>query len=173
MSVFCDLRESVMNGTLTGVGLCAVGGIPIVRNENGTFTLFEAPVSELSLRKTLTEGLGLGAVLTYENPNNKSLLQLGEMCLTRKHLWTTHALSLTLLYGKVPISVRNMFAFDSRFHLSWIAREESEQIVTFTAASSIKQWARMIRHKDDNSFSTVQRSWLNQTYEVVNTVFPL
>lgn len=153
---FADLRAEL--AALPEVAIVAVGGLPILL-EGGQHRLLGMVATATSIAAQLKQGLGLGAVLTYRNPRDKSLAELGELCLQRQHLWTAHVLSLTVAFDKCPLSVRNAFAFDRRFHLSWVERELTDDPCTFTATGSLREWHRMISYASDDSFRPEQREW--------------
>jgi hypothetical protein len=136
----------------------AVGGLPITL-EDGAHRLLGMVATPAAIAEQLVRGLGLGAVLTYRNPKHKSLRQLGELCLQQGHLWTAHVLSLTVAFDRCPLAVRNAFAFDRRFHLSWVEREVHADPCTFTATASLREWQRIIGHADDASFRAEPRAW--------------
>lgn len=167
MLIFCDLNRSLLEDRLPEVGIVAVGGIPILEDCDGNPTIFNSPIDADRLKKRLTEGLGLGAVLTYRNPKGKSLRGLGELCLDLGHTWTHHTLTLTVVFTNTPRSVRDAFAFDGRFHLSWSERDPDPDCVTFTACGSLKNWKRLLGHADDKSFKRVQRVWFEKAGAVI------
>ena len=169
MLICADLQRELDD--LPEVALVAVGGIPIQRASCGHTLLGQAATTEL-VRCVLLEGLGLGAVLTYRNPKSKSLLDLGEMCADLGHQWTEHVLFLTLAFNDCPIAVRNAFAFDGRFHLSWVEREVRPENTTFTAAAPAKQWRKMVKRADDTSFKPVQREWFEKVKALLEEVLP-
>ncbi len=144
----------------------------LARRLGAGHTLLGQPVTIKLVRGTLMEGLGLGAVLTYRNPKGKSLLELGAMCANLGHQWTEHALFLTLAFNDCPIAVRNAFAFDGRFHLSWVEREVRPENTTFTAAAPVKQWRKMVKRADDTSFKPVQREWFEKVKTLLEEVLP-
>jgi hypothetical protein len=154
--MFADLRAELE--TLPAVAVVAVGGLPIVL-EQGQHRLLGMPATAESVAEQLKQGLGLGAVLTYRNPRNKSLSELGDLCLQHGHLWTAHVLSLTVAFDKCPLAVRNAFAFDRRFHLSWVEREVHDEACTFTATASLREWHRIIAYADEPSFQAEPRAW--------------
>lgn len=164
---FADLQAEL--DTLPDVAIVAVGGLAVQRTEAG-YQLFGAPLTIERLRSELRRGLGLGAVLTYRNPNGKSLDELAEVCIDRGHFWTAHVLSLTLVFARSPLEVRNAFAFDRRFHLSWTEAEVRCESCTFTATGSGREWARIMGYADDASFSETQRAWFEKAATILETV---
>lgn len=165
--MFADLNAELEK--LPDVAVVAVGGLPIVW-EDDHYTLCGAPISPESLRSQLVAGLGLGAVLTHRNPNNKTLTELGELCLGHKHLWTAHVLLLTLSFDACPLSVRNAFAFDRRFHLSWVEREVNVSLCTFTATASVREWHRLMGYANETSFNDEQRAWFANVQTLLASV---
>lgn len=153
---FADLRAEL--AALPEVAVVAVGGLPILL-EDGQHRLLGIAATAESIAEQLKQGLGLGAVLTYGNPRDKSLAELGELCLQKQHLWTAHVLSLTVVFDRCPLSVRNAFAFDRRFHLSWVERELHDDPCTFTATGSLREWHRLSGYAEDESFRPEQRAW--------------
>jgi hypothetical protein len=153
---FADLHAE--RAALPDVAIVAVGGLAIVRRGDA-YTLCGEVMDTAVLRQRLLEGLGLGAVLTHMNPNQKSLLELGEMCRAQNHLWTAHVLTLTVAVASAPLAVRNAFAFDRRFHLSWVAKEVSTPRCTFTATGSLREWHRLQGYADDDAFADDVRAW--------------
>lgn len=167
--MFADLQHDLHK--LPPVAIVAVGGIPIEYNDRfghyeilGTRVTTERPNL---IQGALKSGLGLGAVLTYKNPRDKSLEELGDLCLNLGHQWTEHVLFLTLVFDKAPIAVRNAFAFDGRFHLSWVESEVNPDFVTFTAAGSVKQWRKICERVEDLSFKLVQREWFAKVRDIM------
>lgn len=154
--MFADLRAEL--ASLPEVAIVAVGGLPIVL-EDGTHRLLGLPATAASIAEQLKRGLGLGAVLTHKNPRDKSLSELGDLCLREGHLWTAHVLSLTVAFDRCPLSVRNAFAFDRRFHLSWVEREVSDDPCTFTATASLREWHRIVGYAQERSFREQERAW--------------
>ncbi len=157
--MFADLHAELH--ALPDLAIVAVGGLPIERHDEG-YALFGRPIDAARLRHELVRGIGLGAVLTYRNPKGRSLADLGELCLQRRHLWTAHVLSLTVVFGRAPLAVRNAFAFDRRFHLSWVQAEVADDPCTFTATGALREWARVIAYADDPSFSETPRQWFRK-----------
>ncbi|MCH9682935.1 MAG: hypothetical protein K0V04_15975 [Deltaproteobacteria bacterium] len=162
--MFADLRSEL--DALPEVAIVAVGGIPIVLHR-GQHQLFGRPVTAKNLREALRDGLGLGAVLTYRNPNDKTLDQLAQVCLEHDHLWTAHVLMLTVAFARCPLAVRNAFAFDRRFHLSWVDSEVSDDPCTFTATGSLREWARMMGYADAPSFKAEPRAWFAKVADLL------
>jgi hypothetical protein len=158
--MFADLRAEL--AALPEVSVVAVGGLPIVL-EDGEHRLLGVPAPAESIAEQLKRGLGLGAVLTYRNPRNKSLSELGDLCLREGHLWTAHVLSLTVAFDRCPLAVRNAFAFDRRFHLSWVEREVHDETCTFTATASLREWHRIIGYAQEPSFREEARTWFAKT----------
>lgn len=167
--MFADLHTELE--TLPSLSVVAVGGIPI-RKVDGAYQIFNAPIDEAELRAALREGLGLGAVLTYRNRGGKSLEDLAQLCIDRKHLWTSRVLMLTLAFDACPLSVRNAFAFDQRFHLSWVEAEVDQGPCTFTAAASVRDWARVMAYANDDSFRPDQRVWFEKVRGLLAPLFP-
>ena len=171
--IFCDLNKSLMIDKLPECAIVAVGSIPIKENENHEFTIFGSVVTPQNIKEALIEALGLGAVLTFRNPRNKNLLELGEMCVGYGHTWTLHVINITILFHEVPISVRNAFAFDGRFHLSWIDNQISSKKVTFTANGSLKNWKKIKKRSEDKSFKKNQRRWFRKATDMIDPLFNL
>lgn len=157
--MFADLHAEL--DALPAVSIVAVGGIPVLLRD-GQHTIFDTVITTTGLRAHLRRGLGLGAVLTHRNPNGKSLDELAALCLERDHLWTAHVLSLTLAFDDCPLAVRNAFAFDRRFHLSWVDDEVSDSTCTFTATGSLREWSRITGYAQDASFSAAPRQWFGK-----------
>ncbi|MBL4636158.1 MAG: hypothetical protein JKY56_20020 [Kofleriaceae bacterium] len=162
--MFADLQAEL--DSLPEVSVVAVGGLPIILSD-GHHRLFGGIATIESVRTELKKGLGLGAVLTYRNPKGKSLEELGELSLQYNHLWTAHILTLTLAFDACPIAVRNAFAFDRRFHLSWVETEVQEGPCTFTATASVREWKRMTSYADNASFKSVVRAWFGRAKTVL------
>jgi hypothetical protein len=154
--MFADLSAELE--ALPDVAVVGVGGLPITLEE-GEHRLLGLRATPASIAEQLKRGLGLGAVLTYRNPRHKSLGELGELCLQRGHLWTAHVLTLTVAFDRCPLAVRNAFAFDRRFHLSWVEREIADDPCTFTATASLREWHRIIGYQGDPSFGAEPRAW--------------
>jgi hypothetical protein len=154
--MFADLNAEL--SALPEVSVVAVGGLPILL-EDGVHRLLGMIATPESLAEQLVRGLGLGAVLTYRNPKQKSLRELGELCLQKGHLWTAHVLSLTVAFDRAPLAVRNALAFDRRFHLSWVEGEVQDSPCTFTATGSLREWHRLVSHAEDPSFRAEPRAW--------------
>jgi hypothetical protein len=154
--MFADLRAEL--ASLPDVAIVGVGGLPIVL-EGGAHRLLGIAATAESIAAELQRGLGLGAVLTHRNPRNKSLDELGALCLAEGHLWTAHVLTLTVVFDRCPLAVRNAFAFDRRFHLSWVEREASTDPCTFTATASLREWHRVIGYAEAPSFRALERAW--------------
>lgn len=167
--MFADLHGEL--DALPPVSIVAVGGLP-VRKVDGAYRLFDAPLNEARLRTALREGLGLGAVLTYRNKSEKSLEELAQICIERNHLWTGRVLALTLAFDGSPISVRNAFAFDGRFHLSWVEAEVDRGPCTFTATASVREWSRVIGYARDSSFRAEARTWFDKVGGLLAPLFP-
>lgn len=164
--MFADLRYDLHK--LPPIAIVAVGGIPIEYNESsGNHELLGNLVTAESIQNILKKGLGLGAVLTYKNPKNKTLEELGELCLDFGHQWTEHVLFLTIAFNEAPIAIRNAFAFDGRFHLSWVESEVNSETVTFTAAGPVKQWRKICEREFDLSFKPIQREWFKQVRKIL------
>lgn len=169
--MFADLQYSLH--VLPPVAIVAVGGIPVKYNEGSVrCELLGQPVTPDFVQGILKQGLGLGAVLTYKNPRGKSLDELGGLCLELRHQWTEHVLFLTIVFSEAPIAVRNAFAFDGRFHLSWVEAEVNDETVTFSAAGSVKEWRKIVGRADDLSFKPVQREWFAKVSELLVKVLP-
>lgn len=164
---FADLQAEL--DTLPDVAIVAVGGLP-VRRVGDQYELFGAALTPDSLRTELRRGLGLGAVLTYRNPKNKSLDELAELCVDNEHFWTAHVLSLTLVFARCPLTVRNAFAFDRRFHLSWTEAEVRTEFCTFTATGSAREWTRFIAYAQNSSFNADQRAWFAKAGKIVTPI---
>ena len=167
--MFADLHAEL--DALPPVSIVAVGGLP-VRKVDGAYRLFDAPLNEARLRAALREGLGLGAVLTYRNRSAKSLDELADLCIERQHLWTAHVLLLTLAFDAAPIAVRNAFAFDGRFHLSWVEAEVDKSPCTFTATGSLREWSRVMGYVDAPSFKAESRAWFEKVRALLAPLFP-
>lgn len=173
--MFADLRHDLHK--LPPVAVVAVGGIPIEYNESSeSHELLGQLATPDLVQGILKRGLGLGAVLTYKNPKNKTLEELGDLCLGLGHQWTEHVLFLTIAFNEAPIAVRNAFAFDGRFHLSWVESEVNDETVTFTAAGSAKEWRKICKRSNNHSFKPIQREWFEKVDDLLvgrNGIFPL
>ncbi len=171
--MFADLRAEL--DALPEVSVVAVGGLPILLDEDPPraprHRLLGVPATAESIAAQLRQALGLGAVLTYRNPNGKSLSALGDLCAKEGHLWTAHVLSLTVAFDRCPLEVRNAFAFDRRFHLSWVAREVRDSPCTFTATGSLREWHRVIGYAAEPSFQPVQRAWFAKVGALLQPLF--
>lgn len=172
MTIFSDLRSVVSGDSQPQeVSVCAIGGIPIIKREESYF-LLNAPIEDIDLSKMFSEMLGLGAVLTFKNPKNKSLQELGDLCLSLNHGWTLHEMKITVLYWEAPISVRNTLAFDRRFHLSWVEKETRSELTTFTATASMKEYLKLFKRSEDKSWKKSQRLWFKKTTSILKKLWP-
>lgn len=172
--MFCDLNYMITNKIEPKqytTNIVAVNGIPI-QMVDGKNTLLSQEVNVSFVRKLFLEGLGLGAVLTYKNPKGKTLLQFGEMCLKLGHTWTFHNLSLTICYKNAPISVRNAFAFDTNFKLSWVESEINDETVTFTATGSLKSWKKIADRFISSDFNFDQRLAFGNAKIILASILP-
>ena len=170
--MLCDLNRALIEGQLPPCALVAVCGLPIKSRGNIHTCVGRDIVSFSDFEHHLKEALGLGATLTFKNPKKKTLSELGDICLRLGHFWTLHTLSLTVLFHDVPLAVRNAFAFDRRFHLSWVENEQSNPQVTFTATGSLKEWKKIGERASNKDFKQVQREWFGRAYEIIKPTFP-
>ena len=169
---FADLRQCISNDTLPPVSIVGVGAFPIIYDQDMNPTLLGQIVTPESLRLHLIQALGLGAVLTFRNPKNKTLEELGGLCLKLDHLWTFHTVTLTVAFNEAPIAVRNAFSFDRRFHLSWVEREQDVSHATFTATGSLKEWKKIQHRSSSRDFQPTQRAWFGLASDLIAPCLP-
>ena len=140
---------------LPSVAFTAVGGIPFKLKEDGSYSWCGRTIDKKTLRENILEGLGASAVLTYTNPNNKSLLDLGEICNSLSHFWAYHWITVSIVFSNHSKEVELAFARDCRFRLSWTIGATDGKV--FVATAGIKEWLDFTKHSNDKSFDNYTR----------------
>ncbi len=161
------------------VSITAVGGFPITVKQSTDpagfskrdYHLLGKPISEKRLRRWIRDGLGVSAVPTYMNKSNKTLAQLGEICLDRQHNWAYHWMTISMVFCGMGLQAHMAFAHDSRFKLSWPVLEEPTGEF-FVVTGSIYDWIRFTSHCEDKSFDERARYAMIHAREHIETILP-
>lgn len=113
------------------VELVTVGGIPVEM------------LPDIPLRDLYLAMLGTGAILTRRNPRGWGYVEAGLKCESLGHLWTEHVILIGIAI-RAHRRVRDAFAFDRRFHLSWVEErhEPDPDVATFCATAPIREFRR-------------------------------
>jgi hypothetical protein len=155
-----DARLTELVELLPAVAVYAVGGFPITLEVNSslnTSRLLWMGNDLDTIKHFIKEGLGVSAALTYVNPKNKSLDELGQLCLDKGHVWAYHWISVSMVMSGYPQQVEMAFARDTRFKMSWPVECYPTGRV-FGATASIKDWLDYTKHEEDLSFDAPTRS---------------
>lgn len=163
-------RTKELAKLLPPVSLTAFGGFPFEKQTNGTFIWCGHIISTvIDIQSVVKRALGLSAILTYTNPKNRTLDELGSLCFEKKHFWALHWINLSITFaGHIP-EVELAFARDTRFMLSWIVKSSPSGQV-FTATAGIKEWLDYTAHRDDMSFDTATRMAMHQSYDIIKGI---
>lgn len=165
-------RVSELAKRLPPASLTAIGGFPLVKQPDHTFKWCGYTfLYDIHAYYAIREALGLSAVLTYTNPKNKTLKELGDMCYDKKHLWALHWINISITFAGHPSQVELAFARDTRFMMSWPIKSEPAGQV-FTATGGIKEWLDYTAHKDDMSFDAATRKAMHQAYDIIKGITP-
>lgn len=153
------------------VAIVAVGGIPILK-KNGVFTLMGVEVTPELTRQAALDALGMSAVLTSMNPRNKTLGELTNMCLEKKHMWALHAFTVTLAFIGVPPFVEMSFNRDGSFMRggSWVESPIDGPRI-FTVPGDLKAWSKYLKNRDSEDFWPVMRANLNEAHDLLVAAF--
>ena len=162
-------RQQELANCLPRVSLSAVGGFPFIRKD-GCLTWCDAVATQERLRRNIAEALGVSAVLTFTNKNSKTLAQLNDICLSRKHLWGLHWITATLVFARHSLAVQMAFARDTRFYLSWVEETQLTGQV-FAVTGNLKEWYRYLSHRDDKSFDPATRLAMSEAHRVLEVLF--
>jgi len=122
------------------------------------------------IRGKTVQNLGMGSILTFGNPKDRSLVYFAYKALDEKELWALRASYITVFYYDVPRTFREAVAYDRRFHLSWSEVERDHTY--FTAHSSIYHWWKFLKHKDDSSFREEHRDLMSTTWDLFQKALP-
>lgn len=163
-------RADQLSINLPSVSLTAVGGFPFQLRDD-TFQWCGTSVNELSLKLNILKSVGTSALLTYVNKSEKTIEELGSLCLEKNHLWAYNWIMISITFARQPPQVEMAFARDSRFFMSWIVELTSIGKV-FTATGSIKDWLRYVSHYDDKSFDVATRKAMIEAFELIKELLP-
>lgn len=152
-----------LSGALPPASITAVGGFPIIETPSG-FKWCGNSVDDIPSH--LKDALGLSAVLTYTNKSNKSLEELGNICIDKNHNWAYHWINVSITFTKHLPIVELSFARDTRFYLSWVVSKLGYSEV-FTATASIKDWVDYTNHEDDSSFDISTRQAMKRARPLI------
>jgi hypothetical protein len=142
-------RARELSRKIPGCHLAMVGGFPFYERE-GAYWWCGGPVTPQRLHTELLNSLGASAVLTYMNPSNKTLLELGEMCRKRNHTWAYHWVTISILFCGYGPEAELAFTRDSRFFMSWPVGQELGEV--FIATGSLKSWFKFNSNKNSSDF---------------------
>ncbi len=155
-------RLEELAARLPSVGVTALGGFPFKETPDDRFTWNGHDVTEGWLQEQIQEALGLSAVLTYVNPRNLSLHDLGTICKDRGHTWGMHWITLSMVFARHNNKVQLAFARDTRFRLSWCV--ETAETDVFVATAGLKEWIDYTSHRDDTSFDVHTRRAMSEAH---------
>ena len=155
---------------LPSVAITAVGGFPIKKKLDGLFYWCGNLVEDNTFPDNILDALGTAAVLTYTNPKNKTLEELGLLCAKLDHSWALHWVTVTLVFAGHPPAVELAFARDTRFRMSWTVGSTSGKV--FAATAGIKEWRDYLYHRSDQSFGEATRIAMHEAYLVLECITP-
>lgn len=153
-----DARLTELVKLLPDTAIYAVGGFPIMF-DGVQLTWLGNPLHEI--KANVKKALGVSAALTYVNPKNKSLDELGQICLDKDHTWAYHWISVSMVLSNYPQIVEMSFARDTRFKMSWPVELLPTGRV-FGVTASIRDWLKYTSHEEDLSFDGPTRSAMIQ-----------
>jgi hypothetical protein len=146
------------------VSVVAVGGFPVVS-------------LPYDWKRRLKEGFGQGAVLTFGNPNQKSLVELADMCGQRGHLWWMGVLSMTWLVCGEP-AVELEIGRSGLGHLSWQENvpgwhsNAPDWLHAFLVCFDLNTARKYFKHADDPDFKPSVRRVLSTMRDDLREVCP-
>lgn len=163
-----DERVMELCVNLPPTSLCAIGGFPIKKIGDG-FSWCNNTISPNTISSTLKEALGFSAILTYTNKTNKTIEELGQLCLDKGHLWALHWLNISIVFSCHKPQVELSFARDKEFFLSWPV-ETSPTGNIFVATAGIKEWLKYTAHYQDKSFDADTRVAMEQSLAIIKEI---
>lgn len=106
---FYDKEKRIIKNP--AVKIVSIGGIPIKQNDKGELFLFGSPLNEENLNNALLSMAGMSSFLSYFNPGNKELDELGDKVVNNfKHKSVLHTFSLGILITGLSIGVEHEFS---------------------------------------------------------------
>lgn len=168
ISVATPQRLAELGGKLPCVGVTALGGFPFkkVPEIEGAYSWAGHKfIHKEQLAEHIMEALGVSGVLTYTNPRNRTLKEIGAYCHAHDHSWALHWVSLSLVFANHPRGVELAFARDTRFRMSWTV--DSTEGKVFVATAGIKEWLDYTKHKDDKDFDRSTRFAMQAASDVI------
>ncbi len=167
-----DERVAELARRLPSVALCAMGGIPVRKTLADGFMWATSPFYRGMVASAIREALGFSAVLTYTNPKNRTLEDLGDLCASLSETWAYHWFTLSIVFAGHPQAVEMAFARDSRFKLSWPI-EETPTGRVFVAHGTLKDWLRFTKHHGDGSgFDVATCNAMLACHHLLDSVVP-
>ena len=163
-------RANEISKILPPIAICGFGGIPIRMQDEKLFWSGN-PVNLKFFQNAILEALGLSALLTYTNKNNKTLEELGSMCAKRKETWAYHWITLTMVFASQPPEVQLSFARDGRFRLGWTV-EKNYTGQLFTASANLRDWIKFVSKKYDLSFDAPTRKAMRLCSNLLENILP-
>lgn len=159
--------------TLPPCALAAVGGFPFTQGTDNTFSWLGSPATQERIQEALRAGLGTSAVLTYTNPKNRSLDDLGHLCVDMKHLWGFHWMTVSILFSGAPMEAELAFARDGRFQMSWpVVKNATMAPRIFVAHGTLKTWLKFCRKEGDLSFDEPTRKAMTAAGDIIDAILP-
>lgn len=163
-------RVRQLANKLPSAAICGIGGIPI-RLVDGAPHWCDKPITANVLREHIVDALGLSAILTYTNKNQRSIQSLGEICANRDETWAYHWITLTMVLANQPPEVQLAFARDGRFKLGWTVEKQYTGSV-FMASAGLHEWIKFTSKWNDSSFDNATRDAMHNCFNVLKDVLP-
>jgi hypothetical protein len=144
------------------VSIYAVGGFPICRGLDDSYTLMGNHIDTHKLAFLITEGLGLSGVMTYGNPKYKTLHELGEACRFFQHDWAFNWVTISLLIANQPAIVEKSFLRHNKFYESWTVGDHPD---LFGISGSIKDFKKYSLNYVNESFDAPTRAVMKSIHD--------
>ena len=99
---FHDREKQLMTGACAAI--VAIGGFPIEVKDDRVYILGRE-LGEETLSEQFIQTIGISTFMSYLNPHNKTLAQMGQTALDNSHLSVLHTLSMSIFVAGISTGV--------------------------------------------------------------------
>lgn len=155
------------------VSICGIGGFPVVNSEKGSLINGNI-INKETLENSFYTMSGISAFMSYLNPSNMELNDLGEKVINDyNHLSILHTVSINLFVSGLSVGVEHEFSSQRDIiHLSRLTVAKTQTQNSPCLVLSDKDHLELYRKVLDYTKKEVNSAGLSKNSEVQNLLFP-